>query len=96
MYLDESSLGIPPRNVTYTERPLALTDLRSLPKSEWPTLEKNHFQYLEHHSKELLNNPSESNAQPLADETAEWLKELVGADLVFPWVSRVSWNCYGP
>lgn len=94
MYLPTSTFDMPPTNATYTERPLALTDLRSIPKSEWPTLEKDHFLYTDHCPKELANNPTDSNAQPLADEVASWLKDLTGADSVVPWISRVSeQNC---
>lgn len=89
MYMGDSDLDFPPTNTTYSEKPLNLTDLRSVPKSEWPTLEKHHFCFTEHHSKEIANSPSETNAQPLADEVGQWLKELMGAEVVVPWISRV-------
>lgn len=80
--------GLPKINFAQKEKEMPLTDIRSVPDFK-PTIDSHGFCFVENKSRELPNLVDESNSQPYADEMAALLKELTGAETVFPFNTRV-------
>lgn len=90
---------LPLRNFTFEERHVHLTDIRSLPESEQPTLDRNGVCWLKQTTKALPSNttkrpddPMGPNAEfiPYEDEMGGWLKEQLGAETVISLSTNVS------
>lgn len=81
----------PQTNMASKELPLPnLTDLRSVPRSEWPSLDTHLFCFAEQPSGLAAAGVGDDNIQSLVEEVGSWLKEFLDAETVIPGAIVVS------
>lgn len=80
---------LPISNAKFEEKPLNLTDVRTLAEEDKPKVDTHGFTFVNHKSKTVADVHNDNDAAPYVDEMVEFLKEFLGVETVIGFNARV-------
>lgn len=83
---------LPTSNAKFEEKPLNLTDVRTLAEEYKPTVNSHGFCFVTHKSKFVADVHDDNDAGPYVEEMEDYLKEFLGVDTVIGYNARVRRN----
>lgn len=81
---------LPISNARFEEKPLNLTDVRTLAEEDKPKVDTHGFCFVNHKSKTVADVHNDNDAAPYVDEMTEFLKQFLGVETVIGFNARVS------
>ncbi|KAJ4419215.1 hypothetical protein N0V82_005122 [Gnomoniopsis sp. IMI 355080] len=79
---------LPISNAKFEEKPLNLTDVRTLAEEDKPTVNSHGFCFVTHKSQFVADVHHDNDAGPYVEEMADYLKEFLGVDTVIGYNAR--------
>lgn len=82
---------LPISNAKFEEKPLNLTDVRTLTEEDKPKVDTHGFCFVNHKSETVADVHNDNDAAPYVDEMVEFLKKFLGVETVIGFNARVRW-----